>query len=79
MHKKVKFGQAVASMHKLKSYFNKPEKSFDEHDWLQFFCNLNSPKIFTCPLGNLRTEFTILIHVAKSTCPRLSDMPFFAR
>ena len=30
-------------------------------------------------MGNLRTEFNILIHVAKSTSPGLSDMPFFAR
>ena len=54
------FGQAVASMHQ------------DEQDWLQFFCNLNSPKNVTCLLGKLKTEFTDPI--AKSTSPRLSDL-----
>ena len=34
---------------------------------LQYFCNLNSPKNFTCPSGKLKTEFTSLI--AKSTSP----------
>ena len=43
----------------------------------QIFCNLNSSKNFTCPLGKLRTEFTS--PVPKSTSPRLSDMTFFAR
>ena len=32
------------------------KKFFDEHDWLQFFCNLNSPKNLTCLLGKLKTE-----------------------
>ena len=54
------FGQAVASMHQ------------DEQDWLQFFCNLNFPKNFTCLLGKLKTEFTDPI--VKSTSPRLSDL-----
>ena len=53
------FGQAVASMHQ------------DELDWLQFFCNLNTPKNLTCLLGKLKTEFTDPI--AKSNSPRLSD------
>ena len=43
----------------------------------QFFCNLNSSKIFTCPSGKLITEFTSPI--AKSTSPTLSDTTFFAR
>ena len=43
----------------------------------QFFCNLNSSKNFTCPLGKLITEFTSPI--AKSTSPGLSDTTFFAR
>ena len=43
----------------------------------QYFCNLNSPKNFTCPLGKLITEFTSL--TAKSTSPRLSDTTFSAR
>ena len=43
----------------------------------QFFCNLNSSKKFTCPLGKLITEFTSPI--AKSTSPGLSDTTFFAQ
>ena len=43
----------------------------------QFFCNLNSSKKFTCPLGKLITKFTSPI--AKSTSPGLSDTTFFAR
>ena len=43
----------------------------------QFFCNLNSSKKFTCPLGKLTTEFTSPI--AKSTSPGLLDTTFFAR
>ena len=43
----------------------------------QYFCNLNSSKNFTCPLGNLITELTRPI--AKSTSPRLLDTTFFAR
>ena len=41
----------------------------------QFFCNLNSSKNFTCPLGKLRKKFTSPI--AKSTNPGLSDTTFF--
>ena len=41
---------------------------FDEQDWLQFFCNLNSPKNYTCLSGKLRTKFTRLI--AKYTSPQ---------
>ena len=48
----------------------------DEQDWLQFFCELNVPKYFTCPLDKLRKVFTSLI--AKSTSPQLLDMNFFA-
>ena len=51
-------------------------KKIDEQDWLQFFCNLNSPKKTTCRSGKLRTEFTGPI--TKSTRPRLSDTTFFA-
>ena len=36
----------------------------------QYFCNLNSSKNFTCPLGQLKTE---------STSPGLLDTTFFAR
>ena len=43
---------------------------------LQFFCNLSSPKDFTCPSGKLRTEFSSLI--VKCTSPGLSDTTFFA-
>ena len=43
----------------------------------QFFCNLNSSKNFTCPLGKLRTEFTSAI--AKSISLGLSHTTFFAR
>ena len=42
----------------------------------QYFCNLNSLKNFTCPLGKLIAELTSLI--AKSTSPALSDTTFFA-
>ena len=42
----------------------------------RFFCNLNSLKTFTCPLGKFITEFTSPI--AKSTSPGLSDTTFFA-
>ena len=42
-----------------------------------FFCNLNFPKNFTCPLGKLRTGFTGSI--AKFTSPGLSDTTLFAR
>ena len=48
---------------------------FDEQNWSQFFCNLNSPKDFTCPSYKFRIEFTS--RIAKSTSPRLSDMTFF--
>lgn len=40
-----------------------PQKDFG----VQFFCNLNSSKNFTCPSGKLRTEFDSPI--AKSTTP----------
>ena len=53
------------------------QKIFDEHHWLQFFCNLNFPKNFTCPSGKSRTGFTSPI--AKSSSPGLSDTTFFAR
>ena len=43
----------------------------------QFFCQLNSSKYFTCPLGKLRIEFSS--GIAKSTSPWLSDTTFFAR
>ena len=43
----------------------------------QFFCNLNSSKIFTCMSGKLITEFTNPI--AKFTSPGLSDTTFFSR
>ena len=36
--------EGVASMYLPKSYFNYPQKHFDEQDWLQFFYNLNSSK-----------------------------------
>ena len=42
----------------------------------QSFCNLNSQKNFTCPLGKLRTKVTSPI--AKSSSARLSDSTFFA-
>ena len=42
----------------------------------QFFCNLNSSKTSTCPLGKLRTKFASPI--AKSTSPRLLATTFFA-
>ena len=42
---------------------------------LQFFCNLITPKDFTCPSGKLTTEFTNLI--VKCTSPGLSDTTFF--
>ena len=41
----------------------------------QFFCNLNSPKTFTCLSGKLRTEFTHLI--AKSTSPKAALEHYF--
>ena len=43
----------------------------------QFLCDLNFSKNFTCPLSELRTEFTSPIE--KSTSPGLSDTTFFAR
>ena len=52
------------------------KKVFDEQDCIQFFCNLNSPKNFTCPAGQLRTVFTSPI--AQSTSRRLLDTNFFA-
>ena len=52
------------------------KKVFDEQDCIQFFCNLNSPKNFTCPAGKLRREFTSLI--AQSTSGRLLDTNFIA-
>ena len=42
----------------------------------QFFCNLNSSKNFTCPLGKLITGFTSPI--AKSSSPGVSDTTLFA-
>ena len=59
-----------------KSLFNQPRNVFHKQRWLQFFCNLNFWKNFTCPSGKLRTEFTSLI--AKSTIPGLSDTTFVA-
>ena len=53
------------------------KKNIDEQDWLQFFCNLNSPQKTTCRSGKLRTEFTSPI--TKSASPRLPDTTFFAR
>ena len=52
------------------------KKKIDEQDWLQFFCNLNSPQKITCWSGRLRTEFTS--QIAKSISPRLLDTTFFA-
>ena len=52
------------------------KKVFDEQDCIQFFCNLNSPKNFTCPAGKLRREFTSPI--AQSTSGRLLDTNFIA-
>ena len=52
-------------------------KNFDGQNWLQFFCNLNSPKTFASQLGRFRTEFTSPI--AKSTSPGLLDTTFIAR
>ena len=52
------------------------KKIFDEQDCIQFFCNLNSPKNFTCPAGKLRREFTSPI--AQSTSGRLLDTNFIA-
>ena len=49
---------------------------FDAQDGLQFFCELNVPNHFTCPLGKLRKVFTSLL-IAKSTSPLL-DTNFFA-
>ena len=44
----------------LRVFFKQREKSFDEQEWIQFFCNFlfNYPKVFTCLSGKLRTEFT---------------------
>ena len=52
-------------------FLTSPKNFFDKQHWLQFFCNLNFPKNFTCPLGKLRTEFTSPI--TKSTSPGLLD------
>ena len=71
---RLSFRQAVASMYWSKVTSTSLKNIFDEH-WLQFFCTLNSPKNFTCPLGKIRTEFTSLI--AKSTGTRLTDTTFF--
>ena len=50
------------------SHFNSSPKNVWRAELIsQFFCNLNSSKNFTCPLGTLRTEFTSPI--AKSTSP----------
>ena len=51
-------------------------KIFDEQNWLQFFCNSNSPKPFTSQLGRFRTEFNSPI--AKSTSPGQLDITFIA-
>ena len=42
----------------------------------QFFCYSNSSKNITCPSGKLKTEF--INPIAKSTCPELLDITFFA-
>ena len=49
---------------------------FDAQDGLRFFCELNVPNHFTCPLGKLRKVFSSLL-IAKSTSPLL-DTNFFA-
>ena len=41
-------------------FLTSPKNFFDKQHWLQFFCNLNFLKNFTCPLSKLRTGFTIL-------------------
>ena len=48
----------------------------DKQHCLQFLCNLNFLKNFTCSSGKFRTEFTN--QIAKSTSPRLSQTTFFA-
>ena len=49
--------------------------NFCFHDWLWFFCNLNSSEnLIICPSGKLTTEFTSPIAI--STSQEVSDMPF---
>ena len=60
----------------LRVYLTALKRIFDEQDCIQFFCNLNSQKNFTCPVGKLRTEFTSPI--AQSSSARPSDMIFVA-
>ena len=63
-----------ASCSSQKSFRLAQNKIFDSkriNYWLQFFCNLNSPKNFTCPLGELHVTTAFTSPTAKSTNPRL--------
>ena len=71
------FGRAGANIYQPKHHFNQPQKRLMSRLISQFFCNMNSSKNFTCPLGKLRTEFSSPI--GKSTGPGLSDTTFFTR
>ena len=71
------FGQAEANILTETSFQLAPKTFWWAELTSQFFCNLNSTKNFTCPLGKLRTEFTSPIAI--STSPGLSDTTFFSR
>ena len=62
------FGQALARVYYTFQLAGK-KILMSEQDWLQFFCNLNSPQNITCPSDKIhvhvRTEFKNFI--AKST------------
>ena len=70
------FRQAEGSIILAQTSFQLAPKTFWGAEMTsQFFCNLNSPKNFTCLSGRLRTEFTRLI--AKSTSPKAALEHYF--
>lgn len=70
-----KFGQVPASIISPTIISTKPKKIFEQQDWLQFSCNLNSPKAsLSCRTNN--EQFTSLI--AKATNPGLLNTTFFS-
>ena len=40
----------------VKHLFQLARKKLDEQDWLQFFCNLNSPKKNRLPIGQVKNR-----------------------
>ena len=75
--KKVSFTACLSSKLQLactsqRVILTSPENSFDEQDWLQFFCNLSTPEKLNLPIGQVKNRKT------KIPYPGISDSTVFA-